>query len=68
MGAGGEAEEATVFGAGRLAEAKRCLGAAKGAGSGGWDRGGLAGPASVLRGAGTSEEQRLFGSYIITCI
>lgn len=39
-----------MFGAGQLGEAKQCLRAAKGAGSGGWDRGSLAGSASVLRG------------------
>lgn len=33
-----------------LAEAKRCLGGSEGRGERGWDRGGTAGSASVLRG------------------
>lgn len=57
-----------MFGAGRLGEAKQCLGAAQGAGSGaGTGAAWLALPQSS-GAAGTSEEQRLFGSYIITCI
>lgn len=58
-----------MFGAGRLEEAKWRLGAAKGAGSGGWDRGGLAGSASVLRGCwdfrrATSVWQLHFNMYL----